>query len=91
MFNSKVCVINVFCIADTRTSRVAETYDENVKCWAIKYCRGASVSWCIHLYHPEKDIALCYNSTGHVIRRTEAAAALRLEEKFQMRPEVCTR
>ena len=61
----------------------------NVKCWSVKYCPG-DTSWCIHVYHPEKDISLCYNSTGDVTRRTEAAAALRLEEKFEAKPEVCT-
>ena len=76
-------------MADTRISRFAEGYDDNVRCWAIRYCPDAPVSWCVHLYHPEKSIELCYNNTGHVTRTTEAAAALMLQEKFQMQPEVC--
>lgn len=76
-------------IADTRISRFAEGFDENVRCWAIKYCPGATTSWCINLYHPEKNIKLCYDSEGHVTSRTTAAAALMLEEKFEIDSEVC--
>ena len=62
-----------------------------MRCWAVRYpgCSGASTSWCIHLYHPEKKIELCYDSAGHVTERTDAAAALQLEEKFEISPEVC--
>lgn len=72
-----------------RTSRHSDGFDENVRCWAVRYCPGSSLtSWCIHLYHPEKKIELCYNSSGDVTRITEAAAALMLWEKFQIVNEV---
>lgn len=89
VLSTKLIIITLPQFADTRISRHSERIDINLRCWAIKYCPGASTSWCIHLYHPEKSIELCYNSTGHVTRMTEAAAALMLQEKFEISPEVC--
>ena len=74
--------------AETRLSRYTAGVGANLRCWSLTTCPGAPVSWCIYLYHPEKTIELCYNSTGHVTRETKAAAALRLDEKFQIIPEV---
>ena len=89
-FSNIKLMYHFFAVADTRISRFAEGIEaENVRCLAIKFCPGASTSWCINMYHPEKNIRLCYNSTGDVTSRTEAAAALMLDEKFEIRPEVC--
>ena len=80
------CFFSISFPAVLRILLVAVGRDRNADC--ISKCPGAPVTWCVHMYHPVETISLCYNDSGHVINITDAADRLKLQDKYEIRPQV---